>query len=135
MFQKETTRILHNTLAKINPLNPATVPVNKQPTRNGFQRSRNSVNSQLKVSSNSNGPRFDPVKNVPTLYAKKNNGGMVIGLVTQTNAIEIGKLHLKIIAKPAAINIWKGIGKNAQNNPIAHAPATERRRICHKFWS
>ncbi len=57
LFQNDTTRIRHNTLAAMKPNNPADVPIKKQPIINGRQRSRNSVNNQLKLNSKSKGPK------------------------------------------------------------------------------
>ena len=46
-----------------------------------------------------------------------------------------GKFILKSIASAAALNVWIGIGMNAQNTPIAAPPADERLCICHIFGS
>src|SRR5574343_910208 len=60
---------------------------------------------------------------------------MVIGLVSQTSATEIGKLARTYNAPAAAMAIWVGEGIQAKNNPTANASATERRFKCHKFGS
>ncbi len=57
------------------------------------------------------------------------------GLVIQTNATDIGKLTLKIMAAAAANTIWKGTGMNAKNSPMANAPLAERLFKCQRLAS
>jgi hypothetical protein len=62
-------------------------------------------------------------------------GGIVMGLLIQTNATDMGKLQLTQTAMMAAKTIWKGTGIKLQKIPMRNAFETEWRLICQRLGS
>ena len=73
-----------------------------------------------------------PSIHAPTLYATKNSGATVIGLLIHAIATETGRLQRTRSETPAARTIWKGIGTHAMNRPFDTAHATELRFRCQR---
>tara|TARA_A100001037_G_C15076545_1_gene602027 strand:+ start:807 stop:1094 length:288 start_codon:yes stop_codon:yes gene_type:complete len=71
----------------------------------------------------------------PKRYEKYSMGGIVIGFDTQTQAMDRGRLHRKIIDNGAAMIIWVGIGRKAQNKPINVAVDADLLFSCQRAGS
>jgi hypothetical protein len=111
------------------------VPNIKEPSTNGSHMGNSVVDIHSHEKEKSIFFSSSPSNIAPNLYAKKNIGGIVIGLLNKEKTTARGKLTLNVIANAADNNVCMGNGINAQNIPIAAPPAEERRCICQRLGS
>ena len=107
-------------------------PITKQPSRNGSHTVPSSSSSHRSDGSNRMSAGATPSIHAPTLYAVKNIGATVIGLLIHAIATETGRLQRTTIETPAARTIWKGTGTHAMNRPFDTPHATELRFRCQR---